>query len=84
MGVRTLVIGETTSAAAREARRVGAIALEESDVDGMCELLESLWADAAPPAAPLETIGYAAISERMDALLRGGRTSSLTPSAGRR
>ena len=84
MGVRTLVIGETTSAAAREARRVGAIALEESDVDGMCELLESLWADAAPPAAPLETIGYAAISERMDALLRGDRAGSLTPSAGRR
>jgi glycosyltransferase involved in cell wall biosynthesis len=71
MGVPTLVIAESSSAAANEARRIGAMTCEPDDIAGIEQLVEKLW--SAPPAAASVSnapIGYEVIAAQMDALLR--------------
>ncbi len=70
MRVPTLVIGESNSAAYREAKRIGALACEADDIDGIRQIIERVWqhpSDTNPPAVP---IGYDDIAGQMDAVLR--------------
>jgi hypothetical protein len=71
LGVATLVITEERSAAAREARRIGAIVLADGDVDGLRSFLNEMLDGHLPtkiePTAP---ISYQELGVQMDGLLR--------------
>jgi hypothetical protein len=71
MGVPTLVITESTSASAQEARRIGAITRDSADVDGIADTIEQLWLKRLPGVPSGAAIGYDHIALRMDAVLRG-------------
>ena len=74
--VPTLVIAEDTSAAAQEARRIGAMTLDGRDVDGMRALLEDLLAGRIPTSIPPKApISYADLAAQMDSLLLHETTS---------
>jgi glycosyltransferase involved in cell wall biosynthesis len=71
LGVPTLVIAEEASAAACEARRIGAMTLEGGDVEGMRLLLEELLAGRIPTMVePKAPISYEELAVHMDRLLR--------------
>jgi hypothetical protein len=71
LGIPTLVIAEATSAAATEARRMGAMTLEANDVDAMRALLEDLLARRIPTSvAAREPVSYEDLGIQMDSLLR--------------
>ncbi len=73
LGVPTLVIAEESSAAASEARRIGAMTLEDADVDGLRSLLEDMLAGRIPIRVETRTpISYEALAVEMDRLLREG------------
>ena len=68
--VPTLVIAEKTAAATIEARRIGAMALETDDVDGMQSLLDDMISGRMPAAIePATPISYADLAARLDRLL---------------
>lgn len=71
MGIPTLVVAESSSAAAREARRIGAITCEPADVAGIRTTIERLWWDRTLVLTPSAAIGYHDIAAQIDALLRG-------------
>jgi glycosyltransferase involved in cell wall biosynthesis len=72
LGVPTLVIAEEASAAACEARRIGAMTLEGDDVDGLRLLMEDMLSGRLPTRIePLTPISYAELAVQMDRLLRG-------------
>ena len=72
LGVPTLVIAEEASAAAREARRIGAMTLEGGDVEGMRAIIEDLLAGRIPiQIEPKVPISYEELAVQMDRLLRG-------------
>jgi glycosyltransferase involved in cell wall biosynthesis len=71
LGIPTLVIAESTSAAALEARRIGAMTLDASDVEGMRLLLEDLLACRIPTTIVSRTpISYEHLAVQVDHLLR--------------
>jgi ABC-type hemin transport system ATPase subunit len=71
LGVPTLVIAEKTGAAAAEARRIGAMSLDGSDVDGMKSLLKDMLSGRLPTTiAPATPVSYADLAVEMDRLLR--------------
>jgi glycosyltransferase involved in cell wall biosynthesis len=71
LGVPTLVIGQGTSAAAREARRIGAMTLEDGDVDGLQSLMEDMLDGRLPSRIDSQTpISYEDLAVRMDRLLQ--------------
>jgi len=71
LGIPTLVIAETTSAAASEARRIGAITLDGSDVEGMRALLEDLLDCRVPTTITSRVpVSYESLGIRIDRLLR--------------
>jgi glycosyltransferase involved in cell wall biosynthesis len=71
LGVPTLVIAEETSAAASEARRIGAMTLDGSDVEGMLALLEDLLARRIPTMIAARTpVSYEELAVQMDRVLR--------------
>jgi hypothetical protein len=73
LGLPTLVIAEALSAAAREARRIGAIACEPADIDGIAAVLRRLWRRAQPARIePAAAIDYPTLASDMDRLLRKG------------
>lgn len=75
LGVPTLVIAEQASAAAREARRIGAMTLESGDVDGLRSLMEDMIAGRLPTRIETRTpISYEELAVQMDRLLRGVAT----------
>jgi glycosyltransferase involved in cell wall biosynthesis len=79
LGVPTLVIAEDASAAAREARRIGAIALEDGDVQGIRGVIEDLLAGRIPMTiAPQAPISYEELAVQMDGLLRGATKGTVT------
>jgi glycosyltransferase involved in cell wall biosynthesis len=79
LGVPTLVIAETASAAAREAQRIGAIALEDGDVEGMRVVIEDLLAARIPITIEAKApISYEELAVQMDRLLRSA-TKKTTP-----
>lgn len=71
LGVATLVIAEETSAAAREARRIGAMTLADSDAVGLQSVLNDLM-DGGIPAKiePRASISYQDLAVQMDRILR--------------
>jgi hypothetical protein len=71
LGVPTLVIAEETSAAACEARRIGAMTLDGANVDGLQSLLEDMLAGRIPTKIePKTPITYAHLAQEWDLLLR--------------
>ena len=71
LGIPTLVIAEATSAAASEARRIGAMTLDGSDVAGIRALLEDVVARRIPTAVTSSApISYHDLANQMDRVLR--------------
>jgi glycosyltransferase involved in cell wall biosynthesis len=72
LAVPTLVITEPDSAAAREARRIGAMTIENDDVVGMRRILDDIVDGRFPkridPRAP---ISYEALAKQMELVLTG-------------
>jgi hypothetical protein len=76
LGVPTLVIAERNSAAAREARRIGAMTLEGNDRDGLTSLLKDMIAGRIPTRIEAKTpISYEDLACEMDRLLHDGERS---------
>jgi hypothetical protein len=72
LGVPTLVIAEAMSAAAGEARRIGAMTLEVGDVTGLRSLFSAMLDGQIPTKIePKVPISYAYLAAEWDALLRG-------------
>lgn len=70
LGVPTLVIGESTSAAVCEARRIGAVTLDDGDVDGLRSIVEDMLAARMPARIEPQTpISYEDLAVKMDRLL---------------
>jgi glycosyltransferase involved in cell wall biosynthesis len=79
LGVPTLVIAEKESAAAREARRIGAMTVEGHDVSGIKSLLGDMLAGRLPTDIPPKTaISYEELAIEMDRLLREGMRERLS------
>ncbi|MGH7688936.1 MAG: glycosyltransferase [Gemmatimonadaceae bacterium] len=78
MHVPTLVIGESNSAAAREARRIGAVVVEPSDIAGIRDVLALSWAEPSRAVRAAAPIGYDEIAGRVDELLRRELTGAST------
>jgi glycosyltransferase involved in cell wall biosynthesis len=71
LGVPTVVIAEETSAAAREARRIGAMTFDVGDVDGLRLLMEDMLAGRIPTTMEARApISYEELAVQMDRLLR--------------
>lgn len=71
LGVPTLVIAEDTSAAACEARRIGAMTVDNANVDALQSLFEDLLAGGIPTTIqPKSPITYAHLAQQLDGLLR--------------
>lgn len=71
MGVATLVIAEETSAAAREARRVGAMVVADGDTDGLRSVLSDMLDGRLPTRIEAKApISYKELGVQMDRLLR--------------
>jgi len=70
LGTPTLVIAEPDSAAAREARRVGAMTVDAGDVIGISALLMEMLAGKLPQVVePKSAISYEALARDLDATL---------------
>jgi hypothetical protein len=72
LGCRTLVVAERDSASAEEAKRLGAMCVEPSDVHGLEAALEQAWERDAgdrpqPHAAVLD---YAGLADQFEAIVR--------------
>ncbi len=71
LGVPTLVIAEDTSAAACEARRIGAMTVDNADVDALQSVFENLLTGGIPTTIqPKTPITYAHLATQLDGLLR--------------
>lgn len=71
LGVPTLVIAEDTSAAASEARRIGAMTVDNADVDALQSLFENLLRGGIPTTIqPKSPITYDHLATQLDGLLR--------------
>jgi glycosyltransferase involved in cell wall biosynthesis len=71
MGIPTLVMAGANSAARIEGTRVGAIARDSHDVEGIASVLEQLWQDASRQRSSCPVpISYGAIAPLVDRLLR--------------
>ena len=69
--VPTLVIAEETSAAASEARRIGAMTVDGADVEGLRSVLEDMLAGRIPTViAPTTSIAHEQLAQEWDCLLR--------------
>jgi hypothetical protein len=72
LGVPTLVIAEEMSAAACEARRIGAMTLDGADVEGLRSLLDDMLSGHLPTTIePNVPIAYVHLAEEWNNLLRG-------------
>ncbi len=70
MGIPTLVITEETSAAAREARRVGAMVVADGDVDAIGSVLRDMLDGRLPTTIEATaSISYEELAAEMDRLL---------------
>jgi glycosyltransferase involved in cell wall biosynthesis len=71
LGVPTLVIAEEMSAAACEARRIGAMTLDGANVEGLQSLFEDMLAGHLPnKIEPKTPIAYEHLAQEWDGLLR--------------
>jgi glycosyltransferase involved in cell wall biosynthesis len=72
LGVPTLVIGEEACAAVREARRIGAMTIDDGDVEGMRLIMDDMLDGRMPVRIDPQTpISYEALAVKMDGLLQG-------------
>jgi hypothetical protein len=71
LGCRTLVVAERDSASAEEAKRLGAMCVEPSDVHGLEAALEQACEpDAgARPSNPVPVVDYAALARQFESIL---------------
>ena len=77
LGVPTLVVAERDSAAAREARRIGAMTLDTDDVAGMRAILDDLVDGRVPACISAKVpISYEALAVQMDGILTSATTRS--------
>lgn len=79
LGVPTLVVTETDSAAADEGRRIGAMIVDSEDVAGMRAILDEMVAGRLPATiSSTVPISYESLAGQMDEILRSGgrRTTS--------
>jgi glycosyltransferase involved in cell wall biosynthesis len=84
LGVPTLVIAEPGSAAACEARRIGAMTVDSSDVEGLRSFLEDMLADRMPTKIEsTQPIAYAHLAQEWDCLLRESHKAGVVKSASR-
>jgi glycosyltransferase involved in cell wall biosynthesis len=85
LGVPTLVIAERDSAAAAEARRIGAFTVEAHDVDGIAALLSDMLTERVPKSIAAKTaISYRELAENMNRMLvEGSLESCLQPGVAR-
>ena len=75
LGIPTLVIAEATSAAACEARRIGAMTVDDADVEGLRSVLEDMLAGSIPlKIEPKTPISYEHLAEEWDQALRESLT----------
>lgn len=71
LGIPTLVIAEETSAAAFEARRIGAMTVDGTNVEELRSLMEDMLEGRIPTRIePTTPISYAHLAEEWDRLLR--------------
>lgn len=78
LGVPALVIAEETSAAAGEARRIGAMTMDGANVEGLQSLLNDLLAGRIPTTIePKTPISYEYLALQWDNLLRDSLESRL-------
>jgi hypothetical protein len=71
LGIPTLVIAGATSAAACEARRIGAMAVDGADVEGLRSVLEDMLAGRIPmKVEPKTPISYEHLAQVWDQALR--------------
>ena len=79
MGVATLVITEETSAAAREARRIGAMVVADGDDDGLRSVLTDMLEGRLPTKIQATApISYRELAIEMDRLLKESLDSGPT------
>jgi glycosyltransferase involved in cell wall biosynthesis len=72
MGIATLVVAATDSAAGREARRLGAAVAEPGDVSAIVRVLEAAWAHPAPlHPGPPGAVDYRDLAPSVSAILAG-------------
>ena len=72
LGVPTLVIAERTSAAANEARRIGAMTVDGADLAGIRAVFEDVLSGRIPIRIEAKTpISYEYLAVQMDNLLQG-------------
>jgi glycosyltransferase involved in cell wall biosynthesis len=77
LGVPTLVITEPGSAAARESSRLGALAVDSEDLNGMRRIIEALLEGQLPARVQPETsISYEALATQLHGLLAARCTPS--------
>ncbi len=77
LGLPTLVIAEPGSAAASEARRIGALTCDPADTEAIVGILLRLWLHpSSRRTAPRTAIDYATLAAEMDRLLVEGRASA--------
>jgi glycosyltransferase involved in cell wall biosynthesis len=72
MGVPTVVLAESDSSSANEARRIGAMVVDPADVAGMRELLERIAdGECVDNTSPSGALSYEDLASTMDRFLRG-------------
>jgi glycosyltransferase involved in cell wall biosynthesis len=89
MRIPTLVISESNSAAAKEARRLGAYACESDDIQGISQVIEQVWRSGIVRQTPPSSIDYEDLAIDLENILQdmltdlqgpAGRASSITSS----
>ena len=79
LGIPTLVIAEATSAAACEARRIGAMTVDGKDVEGLRSIFEDMLAGRIPTKIEAKRpISYEHLAEEWDQFLRESLTLKAT------
>jgi hypothetical protein len=78
MRVPTLVLTEPTSASAREARRVGAIACGADDVNAIRRVIEDLWKGSVAPAQNAPGFSYEHLASQVNAMLSADAAKQTT------
>lgn len=69
LGIPTVVIAEPTSAAAREAHRIGALPCGVDDLGRMTRIIEQVWNREALGQVSPAAISYAHIAQQVESLL---------------
>jgi glycosyltransferase involved in cell wall biosynthesis len=83
MCIPTLVISESNSAAAKEARRLGAYTCENDDIQGISEVIEQVRRSGGVRQTPRSSIDYEDLAGELDDILQDTLTKAQGLSNGR-